>query len=182
MVLQNARLLVETRARATRFEAVNEIARAVSSTLDPLRLDRAIVNQIARVVPCARYAMLHYDHDQQRVTRTVLHDSEGTVVGEDDVVSWEFAEDLDPGTLVAHRATWIADLEVAGADDGAEARFVAAGLTNLVVVPIALDGVISASIVVASHQIHGFTFEQIRLLETVSYHVGVALKNAQLFA
>jgi len=31
MVLQNARLLVETRARATRFEAVNEIARAVSS-------------------------------------------------------------------------------------------------------------------------------------------------------
>jgi signal transduction histidine kinase/ActR/RegA family two-component response regulator len=36
--------------------------------------------------------------------------------------------------------------------------------------------------VAASHQVHGFTAEQIRLLETVSYHVGVALKNARLFA
>jgi signal transduction histidine kinase/ActR/RegA family two-component response regulator len=180
MVLQNARLLVETRARATRFEAVNEIARSVSSTLDPLRLDRAIVTQIARVVPCARYAMLHYDHEARRVTRTVVLDTEGGPEAE--LQAWDFDEGLDPGALVAHRATWIAGLAEAAAVHRAEARHVAAGLDNLVVVPIALDGVVSASIVAASHQVHGFTAEQIRLLETVSYHVGVALKNARLFA
>ena len=185
IVLQNARLLVEMRDRATRFEAVNEIARSVSSTLDPLRLDRAIVTQIARVVPCARYAMLHYDHDTRRVSRTVVLDTDGGGLdpeSEKEAASWLFEEGLDPRRLVAHRAAWIADLAAAGLTTRPEARHVAGGLTNLVLVPIALDGVVAASICAASHQTHGFTGEQIRLLETVSYHVGVALKNAQLFA
>jgi signal transduction histidine kinase/CheY-like chemotaxis protein len=181
MVLQNARLLVETRARATRFEAVNEIARSVGSTLDPRRLDRAIVSQIARVVPCERYAMLHYDHEVRRTTRTVVLEGGAEQAHDGDAVAWEFEEGLDPERLVAHEAAWIGDLRVAAADR-AEARLVAGGLASLVLVPIALDGVVAAAIVAASREVNGFSSEQIRLLETVSWHVGVALKNAQLFA
>jgi signal transduction histidine kinase/PAS domain-containing protein/ActR/RegA family two-component response regulator len=179
MVLQNARLLVETRARATRFEAVNEIARAVGSTLDPRRLDRAIVSQIARVVPCERYAMLHYDHDRRRASRTVVLDA-GSEQTRDDLVTWEFDEGLDPAGLTAHQAAWIAD--VGGIASRAEARHVASGLASLVIVPIELDGVVAASIVAAARDVNGFSSDQIRLLEAVSVHVGVALKNAQLFA
>ncbi len=179
MVLQNARLLVETRARATRFEAVNEIARSVASTLDPHHLDRAIVSQIARVVPCERYAMLHYDHETRRVKRTVVLDPRAELAHEGDGLSWSFDEGLDPATLGAHRAESFPDL--AAIADRAEVRHVAHGLSSLVLVPIVLDGAVAAAIVAASARSHGFSSEQIRLLEAVSFHVGVALKNARLF-
>jgi GAF domain-containing protein len=48
---------------------VNEIARAVASTLDASRLDRVIVQQLARVVPCDRYAVLRYHHATRQVER-----------------------------------------------------------------------------------------------------------------
>lgn len=179
MVLQNARLLVETRARATRFEAVNEIARAVSSTLDPRRLDRAIVSQLARVVPCERYAVLHYDHEARRVRRTVALDVSSGVADDGDDLAWSFEEAIDPETLTPHRAFVLADLGVERCS--VEARVVAEGMASLVLVPIALDGVVTAAIVAASARAEGFDDGQVRLLEAVSYHVGVALKNAQLF-
>ncbi len=179
MVLQNARLLVETGARATRFEAVNEIARAVSSTLDPLRLDRAIVSQLARVVPCERYAVLHYDHETRRVRRTVALDVASGLAHDGDELSWSFEEAIDPESLTPHLAFVLADLGVERC--AMEARVVAQGLASLVLVPIALDGVVTAAIVAASNRADGFDDGQVRLLEAVSYHVGVALKNAQLF-
>ena len=180
MVLQNARLLVETRARATHFEAVNEIARAVSSTLDPRHLDRAIVSQLARVVPCERYAVLHYDHETRRVARTVMLDVKSGLAHDGDDLSWSFDEGIDPSALTPHRAESFPDL-AAGAR-GIEAREVGHGMASLLLVPIGLDGVVAAAIVAASERIEGFDDGQVRLLETVSYHVGVALKNAQLFS
>jgi signal transduction histidine kinase/ActR/RegA family two-component response regulator len=180
MVLQNARLLVETRARATRFEAVNEIARAVGSTLDPRRLDRAIVSQLARVVACERYAVLHYDHEERRVVRTVVLDVASGLAHDGDDLTWSFDDGLDPRAMTPHRAEWFPDLAVES--PGVEAREVAHGMASMVLVPIALDGVVAAAIVAASERPEGFDDGQIRLLEAVSYHVGVALKNAQLFA
>ncbi len=180
MVLQHARLLVETRARASRFEAVNEIARAVASTLDPLRLDRAIVSQLAKVVACERYAVLHFDPDERRVERAVTLDVGDGIARESEDVEWCFHDGVDPRLLAPHRAEYFPDL--AAGREGSEACAVARDMASMVLVPIALDGVVTAAIVAASARPDGFDSGQLRLLEAVSYHVGVALKNAQLFA
>ncbi|MEP7027443.1 MAG: GAF domain-containing protein [Candidatus Eisenbacteria bacterium] len=180
IVLWNASLFAEVRARATRFEAVNEIARAVSSTLDPTRLDRAIVSQLARVVPCDRYAVLRYDHERRRVERALVFDTWSKLVHDGDGLDWAFEEGLDPARLVAHRAESFANLPAA--PKVAEVLLVAHGMTSMVLIPVALDGEIQAAIVACSKQANAFSTEQIRLLEAVSYHVGVALKNAALFS
>ncbi len=180
IVLANASLFAEARARATRFEAVNEIARAVSSTLDASRLDRVIVQQLARVVPSDRYAVLRYRHDTRRVERAVVLDARTNLARGGDGVSWGFDEGFDPTLLTPHKAEHVPDLTLAS--PRAEARHVAQGMASLVLVPVALDGEVEAAIVAASTRRGGFSDEQIRLLETVSYHVGVALKNAELFS
>ena len=180
IVLWNASLFAEARARATRFEAVNEIARAVSSTLDPTRLDRAIVSQLARVVPCDRYAVLRYDTEHRRVSRAVVLDARTSLAHDGDGLDWSYEEGLDPSTLVPHRAEHFADLSTAS--HLAEARLVAHGMASMLVIPVALDGEIKAAIIASSAEKDAFSSEQIRLLEAVSYHVGVALKNAALFS
>jgi signal transduction histidine kinase/putative methionine-R-sulfoxide reductase with GAF domain/ActR/RegA family two-component response regulator len=180
MVLQNARLLVETRARATRFEAVNEIARTVASTLDPLRLDRAIVSQLAHVVACERYAVLHFDPEERRVVRAVTLDVADGIAREGEDVEWCFRDGVDPRRLTPHHAECFTGL-AAGRRE-VEACAVARDMASMVLVPIALDGIVTAAIVAASVRDDGFDDGQLRLLEAVSYHVGVALKNAQLFA
>ncbi len=180
MVLSNASLFAEVRARATRFEAINEIARAVSSTLDPARLDRVIVSQLARVVPCDRYAVLRYDHEHRRVARAVVLDALSNLAHDGDGLDWPFEDGVDPTTLSPHHAEHFADLsKVKGL---AESRLVAHGMDSMVLVPIALDGKVQVVVLAASTQPGGFSSDQIRLLETVSYHVGVALKNAELFS
>jgi signal transduction histidine kinase/ActR/RegA family two-component response regulator len=182
MVLHNASLLAETRGRATRFEAVNELARAVSSTLDPKRLERAIVSQLAGVVPCERYAMLRYDAERGRTHRTVVLDGKTGLAHDGDALSWEFGEGYDPTSLVSHRAEAVADVAHPEHRSRAEARHVAHGTGSLVLVPIALEGRVAAAIVAASVRTHAFTAEQIRFLESVSYHVGAALRNAELYS
>lgn len=180
MVLHNASLIEEARVRATRLEAVNEIARAVSSTLELSRLDRAIVSQIARVVPGERYAVLRYDHAKRLTHRTVVLDATTDLAHEGDGLAWRFEDGIDPESLTAHHAETLPRLSDAA--NVAEVREVAHGLASMVMVPIALDGVVAASIVAASAREGGFTTEQIRRLEMVSYHVAVALKNAELFS
>jgi signal transduction histidine kinase len=182
IVLHNASLLAETRARATRFEAVSEIARAVSATLDPRRLERAIVSQLARLVPSERYAMLRYDHERRRTLRAVVLDGKTNLAHDGDALSWPFDDGLDPATLVPHRAEWLPNLAVDAGRAAAESRHVAHGVGALVLVPIALDGRVAAAIVAASTRPHAFTAEHLRLLEIVSYHVGAALKNAELYS
>ena len=180
IVLWNASLFAEARARATRFEAINEIARAVSSTLDPTRLDRVIVSQLARVVPCDRYAVLRYDHERRRVARAVVLDAKTNLAHDGDGLDWPFEDGVDPESFQAHHAEHFADL--AAVPGLAEHRLVAQGMSCMVLIPIALDGMVQVAILAASSQPGAFGAEQIRLLETVSYHVGVALKNAELFS
>ncbi len=182
MVLHNASLLAESRGRATRFEAVNEIARSVSSMLDPKRLERAIVSQLARLVPSDRYAMLRYDAERRRTLRTVVLDGKTGLAHDGDARDWPWEEGFDPSKLVSHRAETIADASAEGAGGLAEARHVAHGVGSLVLVPISLEGRVAAAIVAASAQPHAFSAEQVRFLETVSYHVGAALKNAELYS
>ncbi|MGH7726605.1 MAG: GAF domain-containing protein [Candidatus Eiseniibacteriota bacterium] len=180
IVLQNASLIDDARARALRLEAVNEIARSVSSTLDPSRLDRAVVTQLARIVPGDRLAVLRYDAARRRIVRSVVLDARTGLAHDGDDLSWTFDKGIDPATLTPHQAEiWTRRDDPDGA---AEARAIANGLASMVLVPIALDGVVAASIVVASAREDGFTSEQIRRLEMVSYHVAVALKNAELFS
>jgi signal transduction histidine kinase len=178
IVLWNASLFAEARARATRFEAINEIARSVSSTLDPVRLDRVIVSQLARVVPCDRYAVLRFDHERRRVARAVVLDARTNLAHDGDGLEWAFEDGVDPLALQPHRAEHFADLTLV--PGLAECRLVAQGMSSMVLVPIALDGRVQVAVLAASTR--PFAVDQIRLLETVSYHVGVALKNAELFS
>jgi signal transduction histidine kinase/CheY-like chemotaxis protein len=180
IVLWNASLFAEARARATRFEAINEIARAVSSTLDPARLDRVIVSQLARVVPCDRYAVLRYDHERRRVTRAVVLDARSNLAHDGDGLEWAFEDGVDPSTMTGNRAEHFPDLALVPAL--AEHRLVAQGMGSMVLLPIALEGAVQVAVLAASTQRGGFAGDPIRLLETVSYHVGVALKNAELFS
>jgi GAF domain-containing protein len=123
IVLWNASLFAEARARATRFEAINEIARSVSSTLDPVRLDRVIVSQLARVVPCDRYAVLRFDHERRRVARAVVLDARTNLAHDGDGLEWGFEDGVDPLGLHPHRAEHFADLSlVAGLPNAAWSR------------------------------------------------------------
>jgi len=116
----------------------------------------------------------------RRTERAVVLDARTNLARGGDGASWGFEEGFDPTRLTPHRAEHVPDLALESRR--AETRQVAAGMASLVLVPIALDGVVEAAIVAASSRRHGFSDEQIRLLETVSYHVGVALKNAALFS
>ena len=145
------------------------------------RLDRVIVSQLARVVPCDRYAVLRFDHERaprRARGRARCADEPGARrrrprVGASRTAStrWRCSRTArstsptwrtSPGSPSAawSRRAWRA---WCWCRSRSTARCRSPSLA-------------------ASTRPDGFALDQIRLLETVSYHVGVALKNAELFS
>ncbi|MFQ5912133.1 MAG: GAF domain-containing protein [Nitrospinota bacterium] len=178
LAIENARLFTEAQKRATNLQILDEISKAIDSTLDLNELFKITVEQVKRVVPCARASLFSLDADQRVVSR---------IYTVDDVKEREYRiAPLDlTGTyfeqiLETKRPLYTPD---ARKDPHPRRQSLAAeGLRSIVNVPILGDGDCIGFLNLASPEVDALTNNHIELLRSVADHLALAMKNAELYA
>lgn len=178
LALAHFRLLGKLDERAARLQAVDEMARAISSTLDARDLFQIVVDQVRSTVRCDRATLLQFEPEAgeaRLVAVSTTRRVEGLEVGS----SIPLAELPEVEEPTSSAARYLPDLEKA--TTRFHSRLFEAGFRSLVRVPILIDGKIAGLFTAASLQPDAFTPAQISMLEAVAPHVSAALRNVRLF-
>ena len=176
LVLAHARLVGELRERASRLQAADEMARAVSTTLDARSLFHIVVEQVRATVDSDRATLVVFEEEAGQARVVALSSTrpvEGSAVGET-VPLAELSED----ERVARGVVYIPDVE---ADGAPQSSLRGTGFRSVVRVPIHIDGKLVGVFTTSSLRPDAFTRAQVATLEAVAPHVSAALRNARLY-
>ncbi|MFO1398068.1 MAG: GAF domain-containing protein [Burkholderiales bacterium] len=174
VAMENARLFTEAEQRAAELDTVNTVSREVAAKLDLAALIELVGEQIRRLFrPDIAYVAL-LDRATDTIHFPYRHGDVGT--------SRRRGEGLTSRIIDSGEALLVnSDLDAAVQKLGTQR--VGRRARSYLGVPIAVDGRAEGAISVQSTQREGVygTADQ-RLLETIAANVGVALRNARLFA
>jgi len=173
VAMENARLFAQAEQRATELDTVNTVSQQVAGKLDIAALIGLVGEQVRRVFrPDIAYValidratqMIHFPYRHGEVTGSRRH-GEG--------LTSRIIDSGAPLLLNSDQSVQVA----------AGAKRVGTHALSYLGVPIVVDGRAEGVISVQSTQREGvYDANDQRLLETIAASVGVALRNAQLFA
>ncbi|MEK6709220.1 MAG: GAF domain-containing protein, partial [Nitrospinota bacterium] len=181
--IRNARLYQASDEKSTRLEVTGEIAKALSSSLEPERLFQTIVREIRKAVPCERcviarldlaaaaYEYFHIESDLEVPDRTAEADRVST--------RWFHREVYE-----TKQPKLVPDLSKCLDDDTMRPwseRLARAGLRSFLVIPILQAGNSIAHLGISSVRANAFSGAQISLLTSIAQHIGSAIRNARLY-
>ena len=167
----------EARRLATRLEALDRITRVLGSNVEPQMLISALAREVRALVPCERCLLASWKP------------------GPNQVHFWHVESDIEvglppaelglDGTTVSSvyrtlKPNYISDLRK---EEGPWSACLAeAGFRSVLVIPVPLDGKCAAHLAVGSVRTDAFSPEQIELLQALTPHLGMAIRNATLFS
>ncbi len=178
LAMRNAELFSRAETRATNLEIVDEIAKAIDSTLDLEELFKITVEQVKRMVPSERSSLFIVDSDKGIVSHAYFVD-----VNEnrgDHLAPRKLEETYFEQVIKTKQPLYTRDTA-----EGSHPRLqmlAAAGLRSLLNVPVLSEGECIGSLNVTSSEANAYTDEHIELLQSVADHLAVAMKNAELYA
>ncbi|MGD8519015.1 MAG: GAF domain-containing protein, partial [Anaerolineae bacterium] len=177
IAFHNATLFEERNQRITELSVLNQIAHAVSSTLELEDLLNVIYEQISLLMDTTSFFIALYDREKDHVSFPYVIDpnqreGEHPCDWDQDLVA-QIIHTREPvllptGTAEPHRG-------VGGPADGGDCR------SWLGVPMIAKDQVLGVIAVQSYDQAHVYDASHLSLLSTVSAQAAVAVRNAQLF-
>ena len=178
VALENARLFSAARSRATNLEILDEIARAINSTLDLSELFRITVEQVKRAVPCERCSLYKVDPGKSAIERIRAMDNVP-----------ERTERLAPASLTGTYFEQLLETRAPAyqpdirKDPHPTRQLLAAeGIRAIINVPIWNDGECTGFLNIMSSEVDAYTKDHIELLRSLANHLGLAMKNAELYA
>jgi signal transduction histidine kinase/putative methionine-R-sulfoxide reductase with GAF domain len=182
IAIENARLFQELQYRVTELQALGEVSRAVSSSLDLERVLDTVVTRANELAATDSGAIFEYDEASAefRLRATQLFDADlASTLQTAPPRLGEGAVGLAAATQVPVQ---IADLLVEGAYRGHLRDALAqAGHRALLAVPLLVEGRVLGSLVVARKAPGEFPPATIELLETFAGQSALAIQNARLF-
>ncbi|MFQ5691454.1 MAG: GAF domain-containing protein [Nitrospinota bacterium] len=177
--IENARLFAEAQGRATNLEVLDEIAKAINSTLEIDDLFRIAVEQVKRVLPCDRASLFTLDADKRAVAKVCIVDDSG--VRKDRVTApRDLAGTYYERILKTREPLYVPDTR---RECHPRHRALATiGLRSIINVPILGEGQCVGFLNVGSEQENAFSHAHVDLLKSVAGHLAIAMKNAELYA
>lgn len=162
-----------------RLQAVNEIARALTSTLDPASILGIVLREVGRVVPGDRISVVSCEPGNHRL-RIMAIGGEGeadSMTGE----RAEFdAEDTWIGQVIAEKTSqYIPDL--AQREKPVEQHLYQMGIRSVVLVPIVCEDLCLGSLNIGREEVDGFSEQERELLESLTPYVAAAINNARAY-
>ncbi|MBI2880537.1 MAG: PAS domain S-box protein [Candidatus Tectomicrobia bacterium] len=177
--IANARLFAEARRRATSLQVLDEIAKAMASTLDLDELFKITVEQVMKAVPCVRSSLYNLDVKEGTLyRRCIVDDDKEREKSIDPQVGLEGSPYRD---LVDTREPRC-DPDIRKLSHPAFQKLAAGGLRSVLKVPILGGGQCVGFLNVASTETDAFTEDHIHLVRSVADHLALAMRNANLFA
>jgi PAS domain S-box-containing protein len=168
------------RATNQRLTAVNEIARALASTLDQESVMRIVLQEVRRVVPYDRASLVMCDASGRRgqfvaVTGAPELSQALSPLGfELDLNDLGLDQVIEQG-----QAMYQSDLRLAHAP--LLQKLAEAGVLSAVCVPIVSDYVTLGCLNVTRREADAFSEEERELLQSLTPHIGAALNNARAY-
>ena len=187
VALENARLFDETQRllkvaedRAAELGILNDIGKALTSTLDVKTLTYNVGDKIREIFNAEIVDILMYDSNTNMVNLTYSYFERYF----EDEPPWELGGGLTSKIILSRRPLLLNTVDEIN-EAGAEAYITAPDDTNDIQsylgVPIMVGEKALGVIDVQSFKAHTFNENNLRLLQTLSANMGVALENARLF-
>ncbi len=179
IAMDNARLFRERERRITELAILNEIGRALSSTLERDQVTRAIYEQVGRILDTTNFYIALYD-EEHREWETVLD-----IIGHQPRPPMRYSVEQGlTGFIIRNRQPLLfhtsAELEAFEKTRGYE-RIGERAKSWLGVPMIAADRVVGVIGVESYEREHAYTEDDLAVLSTVAAQAAVALENARLF-
>jgi signal transduction histidine kinase/CheY-like chemotaxis protein len=169
-------VLSETIARLT---AVNEIARAVASTLDQDSVMRIVLREVQRVVPSDGMCLIMAEPGGRRAR---IIGTQGDMAGDPRLGPGEYLDmsflALDE-VILQGRQVYRPDMR--SLTQPVFIRLLESGLLSSVSVPIVSDHLPLGCLIVGRSQVDAFDQRELELLQSLAPHLAAAIKNAQAY-
>jgi GAF domain-containing protein/ActR/RegA family two-component response regulator/anti-sigma regulatory factor (Ser/Thr protein kinase) len=179
--IQNTKLYNDTRRKAWRLELVDQINRAISSTLDLKGVFRIVSTELNKVVDYDRIN-LSFWHPHQR-----LFSMELSFCPKDTLTCREIkyipAEETNLYQVTCTRKPFYREKLVLNSESNSEDQLLyAEGVRSYVLIPIRDNENVTAVLGLENTKDRGFEKDQIQLMNSIADHLSVALQNAKLFS
>jgi len=174
IALHNARQFERLRLRSLESEVLNDIARAVSGSLNVPDVAAAVIAKLRRLTVFAQASLLLVEDDGKlRVAFTTERRSH---------IDGVSLADLDPEFMATLRHDRVAVIDSEGGGEPLRSgRSVLDGLRSAAIVGLYEDDQIIGALALGSRTEDAFSESVRRVLEGVSAHLSLAIKNARLF-
>ena len=182
LLLLGYRAYASLRERHESLEQLYHFSEVVSGAHDVDTVLRSVLAQARQLLRSDRAEFLAFDFPGSLAPHRMSLLPEG--VRKDDVAEVGHIIDTDP-VVARVRRERRSVLLARATKDAAEREYLNAhGLREAIVVPLHMDGVIVGTLSVGNRlgEVRGFDGGDVRLLETVANHAGVALKSGSLIA
>jgi signal transduction histidine kinase len=182
IAIENMRLLAELRERVEELQALGEVGRAVSATLDLDSVLGTVVFQAVQLAAADAGAIYEFDETVGTFELRATHR-----LGEEATRVLRSAPlRLSEGTVgqaaVARRPMQVADVAAEGAYGGRmRAVLLESGFRSLLSLPILREGRVVGGLTVLRKTPTAFPERVIQLLETFANQSGLAIENARLY-
>jgi PAS domain S-box-containing protein len=179
VAVETARLFTAEQERQRFASTLQEIARAVSSTLEPAQVFDQVLEQLKRVVEYDSASIFLIDGDRMRLVAARGFQNEGAVIG--------LTVPVDFGQMGASVIS--ADKPALAADAQAEPSWVKLAslpesemIRGWIGVPLVVRDHVVGLLNVDSHTVGAYGQKELEVVSAFAYHAATAVANAQLFA
>ncbi len=181
VAIENARLLTEAEKRATDLEVLEEIGKAIDSTLDLKELFKTVAEQVRRVLRYERCSLYGLDEEERTLFPFyALDDDPERKRLLDEGLHPKIAGTHFQRVLESRKPIYVADTRKS--PDPQLQLITSLGLRSAIQAPILSEGECLGFLNVGTETVDAYTEEQIDLLASVADHLGLAMKNAELYA
>jgi PAS domain S-box-containing protein len=178
-VTQNVRLGREARERAERISAINQIANAINSSLEAGRVYESIVAEVKKLADFDYAALTLLSEDGQRIESRQLWPETEIAASRDPLpLSAENAEG-SCAAWVAREGRCLLIQDLHDPECGFCGHF-SPHMRSCLCVPLHAGGRIIGTLNLASRQENTFNRHDIEVLEELTAHIAVAIRNARL--
>jgi len=190
--MNNVNLYEEIKEKAHRLALIDQINRAISSTLDLESIFRIVSEELKRVVEYHRISLSFWRPEQHsfEVVLSFCQDQESPALRSepsgskakggrrmflaDDTTMYEVVQTKKPYYVTA--------LTLESCVKSIDRLIFSEGIRSYILVPILKDQEVIAVLSLESKKPNGFETKQIELLNSIGHHLSVAIKNSQLFS
>lgn len=183
VALENSLLYEKARAQAQRLSVVNEISRAINSTLNIESIYETIVEQLKRLLsfPFATNIAVYHPEDDSFVF-SHIYDSSGVLQKFMKVHQHYPSDSLALGEAFKSKKTlYIPDGRVVPHGEKLRKELLDEGIVAFLNLPLIIEEKCIGTLNIGAFHDNPFTEDEIALLETLSRHLAIAMNNARIY-
>jgi NtrC-family two-component system sensor histidine kinase KinB len=179
VAVETARLFAAEQERQRFASTLQEIARAVSSTLEPAQVFDQVLEQLKRVVEYDSASIFLFDGDRMRLVAARGFENEGALIGLTVPVDYGH---MGASVLSTDRPALAVDAQTEPSWVRLDSLPEAEMIRGWIGVPLVVRDHVVGLLNVDSHTVGAYGLKELEVVSAFAYHAATAVANAQLFS